>query len=273
MGICYPYKEFIGKRTHGREDAKLTDIYNSLKIKTLNFTEVYHLLFDYEEIKSLPIFFFDKSMMISIKKFLSISNDHFYENSGQNKYLQYHELIFKNIAQSASNRWHIEKLELWKIMMILLPLLIDSDEDKLEYFLKLFNEYFQTEDKISNERFSKAIRIYLEYILIFSTKVIININRTLLKNNYNEELMKNYKLFCNKDNFISFLTTISPYLSPAHEDGNMSINEIKENLKNYMKIFDFFEARKLFLSMVKDQPNSDYDSYINYTFVDLESTI
>ena len=63
---------------------------------------------------------------------------------------------------------------------------------------------------------------------------------------------------------------ISPYLSPAHDDGKMTIDEIKENLKNFLFIFDFFEARKLFLSNVRDQANMDFSSFFNYTFVELD---
>jgi hypothetical protein len=157
-------------------------------------------------------------------------------------------------------------------MLILFSLFKGEKEKKLEFFFKISSDFLspESEDKVSTARLSKLLRFYLEYTLIFYTRIAINIHSTLKKETIN--LARKQRLFSNYTNMTTFLTTISPFLSPAHDDTEISLDLAKSTLRNYIFLFDFFEIRRQFLAIIKENPENKAESinFSSFAFSDLE---
>jgi len=94
---------------------------------------------------------------------------------------------------------------------------------------------------------------------------IIENNKILTDN-----LRKNYNYFGNKENFTNFLTIISPQFSPANDADICNYKKIKDILMKYAVIFDFFEVRTKFISMIKHNESYAIKAVYSYKYVELE---
>ncbi len=276
MGICsYKFcriKQFIPEK----DEYIFNEIFLGLKLSQISFNDIFKYLFE-EVISNDGKIIVDKSKRMNKSKFLSIAKRYFYEEDvKKNQYSLYHSLMFQYIAKVCLNRWDIDQVECWKVMIIILSLLRGEKERKIEYFLQISNDYLSPDldDKISSLRLGKLIRFYLEYTLVFFTKLIYNINQSVCRENNFPGIRKRLNIFSDFNNMTIFLTMISPYLNPAHEETLLSFEETKSILKKWSFIFNFFELRDNFLSMIKERPdNKEQRNSFNFTYSDLEEEV
>ena len=234
------------------------------------FGEAFNLIYD-EDIEKKSMI--DNNKRISLLKFMIIAKTHFYEeDTTKNKYAQFHSIFFQQVAKSCLNRWHVDQIECCKFLIIIFSLFKGTKLSKLDNFLKLSIQFLSPDihEKISTKRLTKVILFYLEYSLIYFTRLIININKTIPCQK-STLLIRRLKLFVNNNNITNFLTLISPYLNPAHEENFMTIEEIKEKLMKSIYIFDLFELHQNFISIIKERTDSKEQYNLSiYNYIDLE---
>ena len=261
MGCCE-------NKIKNKGEEYIQNIYDLMKIRKLKFEKIFEIIT--EQNFYLGYYgnesFFDKNFQIKKDNFIKLSSIHFYKIHSDKIINLYMEQIFLNICK-LSQIDETDNLNCKRILCLLLPFSNDSNQKKLQYFLKIKESDFESicpfsaikaDDRARAHHFIpleviiENILLYLNDILLFYSLIIYE-NLTH-KNEIFSSLQLNCSIYSNESYIYEYLTK---YIHPVFgrkidESSNRAEALLKSFFINVLKensyIFDFDRLRICFIT-------------------------
>jgi len=228
----------------------VNEIIRKTKLVNMNFETAYFSLTG-EEL-GIKI---DNMRLLNFTEFEKISKSKFFEEDiTKNDFANIHNCIFTKLMSRCESPKYPKKINLWKILLFILPFLNNSNCEKLTYFFQITQFLLVAENNLAlvlNLRY--CFRLYLENNLIFVSSSILEY---IKDNNDNYTVHPQFKqeiiVFlgkCVKFNMRKFMIE---KISGAFDLGEdelvkmIDIDQFKYKLEDKKFLFDFFELREYY---------------------------